>query len=263
MSFDDKVVWITGASSGIGEALALAAAERSARLVLSARREEELQRVRAACERPGDHLVLPLDLAEADGMPAMAARVLDHFGRVDVLVNNGGMTQRSLVAETELAVIRRLVEVNFFGAVALTKAVLPSMLERGSGHIVAVSSLAGKFGTPLRCGYAAAKHALHGFFDCLRAEVYEQGLRVTLVCPGFVRTKVSLNAVAGDGSKHAVMDPAVNRGVPPERAAAIILRAIEREQDEVLFGGKELMMAHLKRLSPSLLNRVIRRMKVT
>ena len=263
MSFEDKVVWITGASSGIGEAMVMAFAQQGARLVLSARREDELQRVRAACERPDDHLVLSLDMADAEALPAAAARVLEQMGQVDVLVNNAGMTQRSLVEETDLAVVRKILEVDFFGPVGLAKAVLPSMLQRGTGHFVAVSSLAGKFGTPLRSAYCAAKHALIGWHDCLRAEVYERGLRVTVITPGFVRTNVSLQAMSGDGSKHGQMDERVEAGMAPEKAAAIILRSIVKEKDEVMFGGKELMMARLKRISPSLLNRMIRKMKVT
>ena len=259
MTFENKVVWITGASSGIGAALAQVLARRGARLVLSARREERLEAVRAACAHAGRHTVLPLDLTDTERLPAVARRVLDRFGRVDVLVNNAGITQRAQVVETDLAVDRRIMEVNFFGTVALTKAVLPSMLERGSGHLVVVSSLVGKFGTPKRSAYAASKHALHGFFDALRAEVHDAGLRVTLICPGYVRTEISLHALTADGTPHGEMDPNQQRGLDPKVCAEKIARAVEAEKDEVYIAGKEKVAVYLKRFAPGLFKRLIRR----
>ena len=199
-SYQDKVVWITGASSGIGAALASAFAAREATLVLSARRRDRLEAVRTACTHAERHRILPLDLTEAAAIPTAVDSVLSQQGRVDILVNNGGITQRSLVKDTRIEVDRRIMETNYFGAVALTKAVLPSMLACRSGDIVVVSSLIGHFSTPLRSAYAASKHALHGFFDALRAEVYADGLHVMLVCPGFVRTEISLHALTADGS---------------------------------------------------------------
>ena len=198
MSWDERKVWITGASSGIGEALARVLDRRGARLVLSARRSERLEAVKASLTRPQEHRVLPLDVTATDRAAEHVAEALTG-GPVDVLVHGAGISQRSRAAETELAVDRRLMEVNFFGAVALTKAVLPSMLDRGAGHFVVVSSLVGKISTPLRSGYSASKHALHGFFDAVRAELYERGIRVTLACPGFIRTEITLHALTGDG----------------------------------------------------------------
>jgi dehydrogenase/reductase SDR family protein 7B len=263
MSWDGKVVWITGASSGIGEALAHAFARRGARLVLSARNEERLLAVQAACNHPERHTVLPLDLAdEATLAPAVAA-ALSRCGQVDVLVHNGGVSQRSLVKNTAVAVDRRIVETNFFGAVILTKALLPSMLARKSGRFVVISSLVGKFGTPLRSGYSASKHALHGFFESLRAETWRDGLRVTLVCPGFIRTAVSLNALTGDGSPQGTLDRAQERGMTPEVCAERIVRAVERGKDEVLVGGSERFAVYFKRFFPGLFSRLIRRVRVT
>ena len=200
MDLAGKVVWITGASAGIGAALARAAAARGARLVLSARRPEQLAAVRAACARPGDHLVLPLDLAAPDTFDIAVGEVLAARGAVDVLVHNAGVSQRSLARDTALAVDRRIFEVNYFGAVALTKALLPAMRQQGTSRIVVVSSLVGKIGTPFRSTYAASKHALHGFFDSLRAEEWRHGVGVTLVCPGFIHTDLSIHALIGDGS---------------------------------------------------------------
>ncbi len=263
MPFEGKVVWITGASSGIGEALAYALATRGARLILSARRETKLEEVQAACAHPDRHVVLPLDLADTASLEAAARQALGLAGLVDVLINNGGVSQRALAVETQLAVDRRIMDVNYFGAVALTKAVLPSMLARGAGHLVVVTSVVGKFGSPWRSAYSASKHALHGFFDALRAEVHEAGIRVTLVCPGFVRTDVSVNALTGDGTPQGTMDAGQQSGLSVEVCAARILRAIERQKDEVCFGGKEAMAVYLKRFWPGLLNRIIRRAKVT
>ncbi len=262
MYFEEKIAWITGASSGIGEALAEALAERGARLVLSARREDRLRQVQAACAHPERHLVLPLDLADAASLGAAAQQALDAFGRIDVLINNGGIGQRGRAVETQIEVDRRIMEVNYFGTVALTKAVLPSMLARGSGHVVVVSSLVGTFSTPRRSAYAASKHALHGFFDALRAEVHDAGVRVTVVCPGFVRTAISIHALQADGTPHGAMDAAQQHGLAPDVCARKILRAVERGKAEVYIAGKEKAAVYLKRFLPGLFNRFIRTLKV-
>ncbi len=257
------VVWITGASSGIGEALAREWAERGARVILSARTEERLARVRDACAHPERHLVLPLDLERTETLAGAVERALDACGRIDVMVHNGGVSQRSLAEATDLAVDRRVMEIDYFGTVALTKALLPSMLVRESGRFVVVSSLVGKIGTPMRSGYSAAKHALHGFFESFRAEVYDRGIRVTMVCPGFVRTEVSLHALTADGSEQGTMDRAQERGMSPETCARRIVRAVEREKDEVLVGGVEVWAVRLARFFPGLYRRLIRRVRVT
>jgi short-subunit dehydrogenase len=261
--FAGKVVWITGASSGIGEALAAAFAREGARLVLSSRRADELERVRQALERPAEHFCLPLDLAQSGTFPALTAQVLGKFGRVDILVNNGGVSQRALAADSLLAVERTMMEVNYFGTVALTKAVLPAMLAHGAGHVVVISSVMGYIGTPGRSTYAASKHALHGYFDSLRAEVWRTGVMVTLVCPGYVRTKVSDNALDARGEKHGVTDATHQRGITAERCAEATLRAIARGKEEISVGGLETWAITLKRFLPGVFSRVIRRMKFT
>lgn len=262
MSWNDQRVWITGASSGIGEALARVLDRRGARLVLSARREDKLQDLRAALTRPDDHQVLPLDVTDTERAPEHV-RAATSRGPVDVLIHNAGVTQRSRVVDTELSVDRRLMEVNYFGVVALTKAALPAMLERGSGHFVVVSSLVGKISTPLRSGYSASKHALHGFFDALRAETYDRGIRVTMVCPGFIRTSITLHALTGDGSEQGSMDDAQAQGMDPLRCAERIVRAGEREAREVLIGGREVWAVRLHRFLPGLFHRMIRKARVT
>ncbi len=259
----NRVVWITGASSGIGEALAYAYSEKGARLVLSSRNEKRLGEVRSRCAEPDSHLVVPLDLRDAPSVKTRCAEVLEHVGHVDILINNGGVSQRSLAMETPLDVDRMIMETNFFGTVSLTKAVLPSMTERGSGRIAVISSLVGKFGTPLRSTYSASKHALHGFFESLRAEVWGLGIGVTLVCPGFIRTNISVNALTGDGSPQGTMDEAQAHGMPPDVCARKIIAAVEKGKPEVYIGGRELMGVYIKRFAPGLFGRIIRSARVT
>ena len=260
---ENKVIWITGASGGIGEALAYACAREGAKLVLSARKTAELERVKTHCTGSPEVLVLPLDVTEFDRAGAHTQTVLEHFGQLDVLVNNAGISQRSYVKDTELAVDRRIMDINFFGTVALTKAVLPHFLERRSGAFVTISSVMGKIGTPLRSTYAASKHALHGFFDCLRAEVHDQNLHVLLVCPGLIRTEISRHSVTGDGGTYDRMDDGQANGMPPERLAAKILHALKTKKDEIYVGGKEVGGIYLQRFLPGILRRVVRRAKVT
>ena len=254
----DKVVWITGASSGIGEALAVLSSQLGAKLVLSARREGELQRVRAACANPSKVAVLPLDLTDFDANSAAAAAAA-FFGPVDILVNNAGISQRGLLKDTEMAVYRRILELDFFATVALTKALLPSMIERKAGHLVVISSVVGKFGAPLRTGYSAAKHALQGFYDAARAEIWRDGIKVTLVCPGYIQTQVSVNAITADGGKHGKMDKGQTGGMPAADCAAAIVRAIEANREEVLIGMREAVFVKIKQYAPRLFSAMIKR----
>lgn len=263
--FKNKRVWVTGASSGIGEALAHAFAERGAHLILSARNEQELNRVAADCTNAGaaSVIVQPLDLAQHDTISGIVDKIVKQVGKVDILLNNGGISQRSLAKDTALEVDKKLMSINFFGTVALTKALLSNMLTHQLGHIVTITSLTGKFGTPLRSSYAASKHALHGFFDSLRAELGNTPIFVTLICPGFVRTNVSVNALTADGSKQNKMDDATEHGMLPERLAQKILRAIEQGKEEAYFGGKEVLGVYLKRFFPAWFSRYLKRAKVT
>ncbi|MDO8538969.1 MAG: SDR family oxidoreductase [Opitutaceae bacterium] len=260
MKFHNQIVWITGASSGIGEALAYAFAREGARLVLSSRRVAELERVRAQCARPANHVVVPLDVTHSDTFPAIVAEVLARCGRIDVLVNNAGVSQRALASDTTPEVERLLMEIDYFGPVALTKAVLPSMRVRGAGHVVVVSSVMGYVGTPNRSTYAAAKHALHGYFDSLRAETWREGIQVTIACPGYVRTAVSANALGPRGEQHGRTDDTHSSGIAPERCAAAIVRGVARRREEVHVGGWEVSGIYLKRFVPWLFSRIVRRM---
>jgi len=260
--FKNKVVWITGATSGIGEALAKEFALQGAKIIISSRRVEELERVKNLLKLPeGDLLILPLDLEDLSNINILTQLVINKFGRIDILVNNGGISQRSLTKDTSIETDRKLMEVNFFGTVALTKSVLPYFLKQKGGHIVVVSSIVGKFGFHLRSAYAASKHALHGFFESLRMEIYNENVKVLIVCPGKIRTNISINAYTGDGSKHGKMDDSTNKGLSPEDCARKILKGIENNKEEILIGGNDIKAVFLKRFFPTLFSIIIRKQK--
>src|ERR1051326_1643983 len=260
MDFRDRRIWITGASSGIGEALALAFHQAGAKLILSARREEELKRVQAACGGESNTRVLLLDVTDAQALTEKTRQALAMVGGVDILVLNAGITQRSRTRETDESVYRRLMEVNFFGPEAMARALLPSMLAQKSGHIAVISSVAGKFGVPMRSGYSATKFALHGFFEALRAEEERNGIHVTMVCPGYIRTQISLSALRGDGRRHAKIDSELAHGMPVEECARQILRGVARKKKEIVVAAaREKTLVYMKRFFPDLLARMIGR----
>lgn len=261
MTFQDKVVWITGASSGIGAALARKMAERGAFLILSARRKVALQHVRdLICEAgtAGEKIViLPFDIVEKDVLDQVVGQAEQAFGRIDMLVNNAGISQRSFIVDTDMAVYQRLMDVNFFAPVALTRKVLPLMLAQGHGHIAVTSSVAGKVGAQFRAGYCASKHAVMGFFDALRAEMAGQGIVVTTIVPGFIRTDISAHALQGDASPVGHLTKAIESGMDVDRAAEVIVRGFERGTPEITVGqGREMHALWLKRLAPRLLFKV-------
>ena len=260
----DHVTWITGASSGIGEALAIACARRGHRVVLSARRKEALDAVKDRCVAEGAGperiRVLPLDITDEASMPQAVDGVVSTFGRIDLLINNAGISQRSLCVDTELSVYRRIFDVDVIGQIAMTKAVLPTMLKQGSGHVAVTSSIAGKVGVPYRTGYCAAKHAVMGFYDSLRAELAYSGIKVTTILPGFVRTNISEAAVTGDGSQFGRTDHNIANGMDPDECAEIILRKLERGVPEfVVATGKEKHSVWLNRFFPGLVRRILPR----
>ena len=263
MCFNNKVVWITGASSGIGEALAYEFAQQGARLVLSARRADVLEQVKAKCKNPSQHVVLPMDMTDSSRFADLVLQVESHVGAVDILINNAGVSQRALVKDTILSVDRALMEVDYFGPVALTKTLLPYMLARNSGRLVAVSSIAGLVATPYRSSYAAAKHALRAFYDSMRAEIHDSGVRVSVVYPGFVKTAISLSALVGDGTTQNKMDGAQDAGMSAEEFAKQTVKALAKGQDHIVIGGvKEKLAVYVDRLSPDLRHWLMRRVKV-
>lgn len=261
-AYTNRVIWITGASSGIGEALAYALSEANAKLILSARREEALETVRKHCSRPDLIRILPMDLEEHGGMRDLVARAWACFGKIDILVNNAGISQRSLIAETGFSVYKRLIDVNYLGTVALSKALLDRFIVQQSGYFVTVTSLMGRFGSPYRSGYCGAKHALHGFFDVLRMEHEKDGIDVTLICPGFVQTDVARNALTADGSRQMKNDAATAKGLPADVFARKMIRAMKRKKHEAYIGGSEVRGIYLKRFFPRLLHRVVLRSQV-
>jgi len=249
--FDRECWWITGASSGIGEALARALAARGASLVLSGRNVAALEAVARDCP---DSLVLPFEATEFDLIPGIARRAWEWKGRIDGLVNNAGISQRSLAVETDFSVYQKMIAVDLLAPIALTQALLPMMVRSGGGRIVAISSVAGIVGAPLRSGYCAAKHGLIGYHDSVRAENEHLGIQVHVIAPGSIRTNVSKNALTADGSNRGVSDAAIDNGMTPADAAAAILAAIEAGKRElVLATGMEHDMAVLRRSDPEAL----------
>lgn len=263
MQMKNKIVWITGASSGIGEALVYAYNKAGAKLIISSRNRDELFRVKSNCRDQINVHVLSLDLAANTSLKGKADEALKIFGKIDILINSGGISQRSLALETNLETEKRLMDVNFWGTVILSKAVLPQMLAQGSGSIVCVSSLVGKFGTRFRSAYSASKHALHGYFDSLRIEIDNPNVHIMLACPGFIKTNVTINAVTANGTAQGTMDDAQENGMLPEVCAEQILKAIEAKKEEVYIGGKEVKGVLLKRFFPRLFSKIIRKAKVT
>jgi short-subunit dehydrogenase len=261
MKFHNKVVWITGASSGIGEALAYAFAAEGALLVLSARREEELQRVAKTC---GNAYVLPFDMLSLAEHADRVQDVINTYGRIDYLVLNAGVSQRSFVKDTEFDVYRRLFEVNFFSIVSLTQAVLPIFTAQKSGVFVPIASVAGRISTPRRAAYGATKHALIGFFDSVRAEVFADGIRVTTILPGYIKTNISLHAMNEKGEAYGKMDPNQAKGLDPNFTAQKILQAILTEKNEFFVGGfLEGFGLFVKRFFPSIMPFMLRKIKNT
>ncbi|MEX0686833.1 MAG: SDR family oxidoreductase [Balneolales bacterium] len=262
MDLKNKTVWITGASSGLGEALAYAYCLRGATIILSSRNKQELERVRGHCKTLGGNAVVEtLDLSKPDELIERAETIQKNNGPIDILINNGGVSQRSAVVDTNPKVDQAIMQINFMGTISLTKVVLPFMIKRNSGHIVVISSVMGKFAAPNNATYVASKHALQGYFDALRAEVDRFGLKVTIVCPGFVKTNVSINALTSDGTPHNKMDRGQDRGMSAEACAKKIMKAVDREREEITIGGLEIAGVYLKRWFPGVVSKVIKRIK--
>ncbi|MGV6832748.1 MAG: SDR family oxidoreductase [bacterium] len=262
MNFKHKTIWITGASSGIGKAVAIALSEYDCNLILSSRRADVLEEVKQLCKNPNNVAIVPLDLANLKDMQKYAVQAISTFGAVDILINNGGISQRSPILETTIEVDQKLMEIDYLGTVALSKSILPHFIERQQGHYVVVSSLMGKFSSPFRSAYCGAKHALHGFFDAMRLEHQEDGVKVTMICPGFVNTSVARNALTADGSKQGFQDDMTENGLDVNKFAKKMIKAIKREKFEAYIGGFEAVGIFVKRLSPRLLHKLVLRSKV-
>ena len=261
---NNKTIWIKGASSGIGEASAYQFAKEKARLILTSTREDKLTEVQQKCIRLGAQCqVLPYDLSDLENIDKLTDKAVEAFGNIDIAFLNAGISQRSKTLETSFAVDEKIMAVNFFAPVKITKRLLPKMIENGGGTIAVTSSISGKFGFPLRSSYSSSKFAVYGFFETLHAEYYKDNIRIVMVCPGRINTNISYNALEADGTKHAKMDSGQQNGMSAEKAAVKIVKAINNRKAEVLVGGKELIMVYIKRFCPSIARKLVRKISAT
>lgn len=261
-NFKDKIIWITGASSGIGEEFARQASDMGATVILSSRRKEELERIKNSLENPDNAYVLPLDMEAQDTFAAKVKEVIDQYGRVDLLFNNAGISQRSTTEETSIEVDRRLMEINYFGTVALTKALMPFLRKQSESHIAVTSSLAGKFGFYQRSAYAASKFALHGFFETLRLEEEDHNIKVAMLCPAGIKTNISQNALDGSGRQYGKSSTLQEEGMPVDTCVRKMIAAIRKEKSEVIIGqGMEPISVKVKALFPELFLKMIKKKK--
>jgi dehydrogenase/reductase SDR family protein 7B len=262
--FSGKTAWITGASSGIGEALVYEFVKRGATVVISSNDSPGLERVKAACASNQSKIIcVPFDLSETSTVEELVREQMKILGRIDFLLNIGGISQRSRIDETPLWLDRKIFEINYFGTIALTKAILPYMISQKSGHIVATSSISGRFGFPLRSAYSASKQALHGFFETLFLENKKNNIRTSVLIPGRVRTNISYHALDQQGKEHGKLDDGLAKGISPARAARIIIRGLLRNKREILVGGGELIMLYIRRICPWLFFKIADKIKST
>lgn len=262
--FNGKIVWITGASSGIGEALVYEFARYGATVIASSNDPAGLERVKAACNEHSVKVTcVPFDLSETSTINSLAETQVEQFGKIDYLLNLGGISQRVRIEETPMWLDRKIFEINYFGTIALTKAVLPFMIKQKSGHILATSSISGRFGFPLRSAYSASKQALHGFFETLYLENKQNNIRSSVIIPGRVRTNISVHALDGSGKENGKMDEGQLKGLTAEKAASIIIKGIKKNKREILVGKSELFLLYIRRLCPWLFFRIADKIKST
>lgn len=262
--FDDKVVWITGASSGIGAEIANQISNYQVKLILTARSEKELMQVKEKCEKKGIpvHLII-LDQSVPDNLAEKAREAIAIYGRVDIFFNNGGITQRSLVHETPIEVDRKVMEIDYFSGIIMTKELLPVMLKNGFGHFVATSSLAGRFGFPLRSAYSAAKHAMYGYFESIHAELSPKNIHVTILAPGRINTQLSKTAITKDGSEYGKIDVGQANGMSVEKMVRKVLKAVRKQKVSVLIGNYEILTVYIKRFFPGIFYKIVTKINPT
>jgi short-subunit dehydrogenase len=247
-----KIIWITGASSGLGEALSIEAAQKGAKVIISARSVDKLEALKKQLDNisPGCAIVLPMDITKKEEIISCAQKVKETTGKVDILINNAGVSQRSLAIETPVEVDRMIFEIDFFGVITLTKILLPLMMSGDGGHLVVISSMAGLYGFPMRSAYSAAKHALCGFFETLSLELWHSNIKVTMVCPGRINTNISINSLNQRGENYGIMDAGQEKGLTAEKTARKIIRAIEHNKKQLLIGFKETFLYYVKKFIP-------------
>ena len=238
MYYQNKICWITGASSGIGEAIAYELAKHGACLILSARSEAKLSEVAKQCAKHGakETFVLPIDLGNPSSIESSFKSFQEKYTHLDLLINNGGISQRAFAADTNFEVERNIMEVNYFGTIYLTKLVMPILINQQSGQLAVTSSIAGKFGFPLRTSYSASKHAVQGYFESLRTELLPYNIGVNIIIPGRVRTEISKHALDGKGRSTEIMDKGLDEGISPEIAARKVVSGLVKGKKEILVG---------------------------
>ncbi len=259
----NKVAWVTGASSGIGEEICKQLAKLGYTIILSARNIEKLVEVKKQLQNSENHFIVPLDLENLINCDALVKEMFTKTQRIDYIFHCGGLSQRAEAFETSLEVDRKIMEINYFGAVTLTKALLPYFHRQGFGHFVVISSIAGKFGFYLRSAYSASKHALHGFFESLALEEEKNKISVTIACPGKINTPISMNALNKKGESHGEMDHNQATGMPVEKCVSLLLKAVFNKKREVFIGNKEIKAVTLKRLFPNFFWKVIAKQSAT
>ena len=255
-----KVIWLIGASSGIGQALAEELLKFETKLIISARRKDKLAEI---ASKSKNFFPLTFDISEQTARQHAVTDALSIFGHIDIVIFNAGLSQRTLTEETPLANTRQIMETNFFGTIDITGKLLTHMKNNNGGRFVVISSLMGKFGAQKRCAYAASKHALHGYFDSLRAEEYQNNIHVNIAVPGYIKTEFSVNALTSDGSKYGKIDRGQINGMNANKCAKIIIKNILKEKEEFLVGGKETFAALLKRYFPQLLSRILKNKNIS
>lgn len=262
-NFKDKVSWIVGASSGIGEEIAKQINADGGIVVLSARKVDKLNEVQKSLKFPEKSFIIQLDLEDQSNFEELTKQVIAKYDKIDYLFNNGGVSQRGEAVETQMQVDRRMMEINYFGNIALTKIVAPYMREANGGHIVVISSIAGKFGFYLRSAYSASKHALQGFYESFLLEEAKHNINVTLAYPGKINTPISESALNATGESHGVMDHNQETGMSAEDCVKKLLKAVLKRKKSILIGNRELWAVHIKRLSPALFWRIIKNQSAT
>jgi len=262
MYFNEKVVWVSGASSGIGEALVYELLDRGATVIASSNDRDQLQRVKKTSGSEKCHVIL-VDMLKQESFPGIVSELLQDFKRIDILVHVAGVSQRSLFTEIDMPVFRKIFEINFFGAVALTRTVLPHMIQQGGGQLAAVTSIVGLFGFPLRTAYSASKHAMHGFLESIQAECMDTNIHISLLVPGRVQTDISKHALTANGNVWGRMDKGQESGISTEKAAKKIALALKKKRKKVLIGGKELAIVYVKKYLPGIFWRLVTKIKST
>lgn len=253
MNLANKTIWITGASSGIGSAISVSLASESTNLILSGRNIEGLKETQQQCINAGalDTLLLPFEATNFDALPALVEQAEQWKSGIDILVNNAGVSQRSMILETQFNVYRTLMEIDYFAPVALSKLVLPGMIKRGGGTFAVTSSIVGLFGFKRRSGYAAAKHALHGFFDTVRSEHHKDNIRVLMILPGYIKTNISYSGLTGTGEPQNEMDYEQSKASGPTIAGKQVVKALKRNKETVIVGkGLSTITPTIRRFLP-------------